>query len=232
MPELHLTDFDAILEKNNAVAPSGPRMVCVLLLDTSSSMSGNPIASLNKDINGFKALTTLDEIAQIDVAIIEFNSSSHVVQDFVPLPKMEPVSLSASGLSAMGAGINLAIDKIRERNKLYAAMGIPCFGSWILMITGGAPTDDILSARQRLIDEESKRQYGMLEFWAVGIPGHDKKTLTSLTKSYIALDEAKFDEILILLIERMVNISDRIDDDSPVLSELTDDAWDSPDEWW
>lgn len=208
MPELRQSSFNEV-PGGGISAPGEPHMACVLLLDTSGSMYGDAIDSLNRAINDFKEQTSMDELAQkrVDIAIIEFNDTARVVQDFTPLSQMQSVTLSASGCTAMGAGINLAIDKVKERNRFYNSMGTPCFKPWIFMITDGAPTDDIESARQRIIDEESKGTHGKLKFWAVGVPGYSKETLTSLTKRCIALNEANFNGIFNWLSESMVTIS-------------------------
>lgn len=208
-------------------------MACVLLLDTSGSMSGAPINSLNNAINDFKRQTALDELAQkrVDIAIIEFNDTARVVQEFTPLPQMEPVALSAGGCTAMGAGISLAIDKVKERNRFYAEMGTPCFKPWIFMITDGAPTDDISAARQRIIDEESKGSHGKLKFWAVGVPGYNKQTLTSLTKRCIELDNARFEEIFDWVSKSMVTISVSRVGDNPQLTDLPENAHTIPTDW-
>ena len=233
MPELRQTGFNEMPGGAGISAPNEPHMACVLLLDTSGSMSGTPIASLNKAINDFKEQTSLDELAQkrVDIAIIEFNDTVRVVQDFTPLPQLQPVTLSATGCTAMGEAINVAIDKVKERNRFYASMGTPCFKPWIFMITDGAPTDDISAARQRIIDEESKGAHGKLKFWAVGVPGYSKDVLTSLTKRGIALDEAKFDGIFNWLSESMVAISVSRVDENPQLSNLPDDAKVIPSDW-
>lgn len=233
MPELRQTGFNEMPGGAGISAPNEPHMACVLLLDTSGSMSGTPIASLNKAINDFKEQTSLDELAQkrVDIAIIEFNDTVRVVQDFTPLPQLQPVTLSATGCTAMGEAINVAIDKVKERNRFYASMGTPCFKPWIFMITDGAPTDDISAARQRIIDEESKGAHGKLKFWAVGVPGYSKDVLTSLTKRCIALDEAKFDGIFNWLSESMVAISVSRVDENPQLSNLPDDAKVIPSDW-
>lgn len=230
--ELPQTGFNEVPGVGIA-APNEPHMACVLLLDTSGSMSGNPIASLNKAINDFKEQTSMDEQAQkrVDVAIIEFNDTARVVQDFTPLPQLKPVTLNATGCTAMGAAINLAIDKVKERNRAYANMGTPCFKPWIFMITDGAPTDDISSARQRILDEESKGTHGKLKFWAVGVPGYSEETLKSLTKRCIALDEADFNGIFNWLSESMVAISVSRVDENPQLSDLPDDAHVIPTDW-
>lgn len=175
----------------------------------------------------------MDELAQkrVDIAIIEFNDTARVVQDFTPLPQLQPVTLSAAGCTAMGEGINLAIDKVKERNGFYASMGTPCFKPWIFMITDGAPTDDISAARQRILDEENKGSYGKLKFWAVGVPGYSKETLQSLTKRCIALDEAKFSGIFDWMSESMVAISVSRVDENPQLPNLPKGAQVIPTDW-
>lgn len=230
--ELNQTTFNEV-PSGGIAAPGEPHMACVLLLDTSSSMIGAPIASLNKAINDFKEQTSMDDLAQkrVDIAIIEFNDTARVVQDFTPLSQMQPVTLSATGCTAMGAGINLAIDKVKERNRFYSDMGTPCFKPWIFMITDGAPTDDISAARQRILDEESKGAHGKLKFWAVGVPGYNKDVLTSLTKRCIALNEANFKGIFDWLSESMVIISVSRVGENPALSNLPSDAHVIPTDW-
>lgn len=232
MPELRQSSFNEV-SGGGISAPGEPHMACVLLLDTSGSMYGDAIDSLNRAINDFKEQTSMDELAQkrVDIAIIEFNDTARVVQDFTPLSQMQSVTLSASGCTAMGAGINLAIDKVKERNRFYNSMGTPCFKPWIFMITDGAPTDDIEFARQRIIDEESKGTHGKLKFWAVGVPGYSKETLTSLTKRCIALNEANFNGIFNWLSESMVTISVSRVDENPQLSNLPSDAQVIPTDW-
>ena len=232
MIELRQTEFNEMtgVKVSN---PNEPHMACVLLLDTSSSMNGDPINSLNKAIKDFKEQTSLDEFAQkrVDIAIIEFNDKARVVQEFTPLPQLQSVCLTAVGCTAMGEGINLAIDKVKERNRFYHSMGTPCYKPWIFMITDGEPTDDISAARQRIIDEENKGSHGHLKFWAVGVPGYSEKTLKSLTKRCIALNEAKFDGIFNWLSESMVTISvSRVDED-PKLPNLSSDAQVIPSNW-
>lgn len=230
--ELNQTTFNEV-PGGGIAAPGEPHMACVLLLDTSGSMCGAPIASLNKAINDFKEQTSMDELAQkrVDIAIIEFNDTARVVQDFTPLSQMQPVTLSATGCTSMGEGINLAIDKVKERNRFYNDMGTPCFKPWIFMITDGAPTDDISAARQRILDEENKGTHGKLKFWAVGVPGYSKDVLTSLTKRCIALDEANFKGIFDWLSESMVTISVSRVGENPQLSNLPSDAQVIPTDW-
>ena len=146
-------------------------------------MYGDAIDSLNRAIYDFKEQTSMDERAQkIDIAIIEFNDTARVVQNFTPLSQMQPVTLFASGCTAMGAGINLAIDKVKERNRFYNSMRTPCLKAWNFMISNSAPTDDITDSRQKIHDEENKEIHDKFKFFVIGPPDYDKEILTSLTK--------------------------------------------------
>lgn len=220
-------------ETPRVAAPGEPHLACVLLLDTSGTMSGDPINSLNRAINDFKQKTSMDDLAQkrVDIAIIQFDDHASVVQDFRPISQMEPVTLTAGGCTAMGEGINLAIDKVKERNRFYASLGTPCFKPWIFMITDGAPTDDITSAIQRIQEEENKGSHGKLKFFALGVPGYDKETLFKLTKRVMALNDTDFSGIFNWMSESMVAISVSRVDENVQLGNLPSNAQVVPSDW-
>lgn len=220
-------------EKPKIAAMTEPHLACVLLLDTSGSMAGASIKSLNKAINSFKEKTSMDELARkrVDIAIIEFNDEANLIQDFTPISQMGPIELEAGGLTAMGQGINFAIDKVKERNRFYNQQGTPCYKPWIFMITDGAPTDDITQAAQRIKDEESKGTHGKLKFFALGVENYDKNTLHQLTKRVMALTDTDFTGIFNWLSESMVAISvSRIDENVP-LGNLPENAHVVPQDW-
>jgi len=220
------------------VAFNEPHLACVLLLDTSGSMSGSPIDSLNQALRDFKAQLSMDEMAQkrVDIAIIEFNSSARLVQDFTPISQMEPITLQATGLTAMGEGVNMAIDKVKERNQFYNSIGTPVFKPWIFMITDGAPTDDIESAVKRVQEEERKGSHGKLKFFALGVPGYDSNTLHKFFKGAVAkrvmeLSDTDFSGIFNWMSESMVAISvSRVGEDV-ALGTLPDNARIVPPNW-
>ena len=198
-----------IFGKPKCAAQNEPHLACVLLLDTSGSMQGTPIESLNQALQEFKDKVSLDKMAQkrVDIAIVEFNDTVNVVQEFTPILEMTPVRLVADGGTSMGAGINKAIDMVKDRNHFYAEMGTPCFKPWIFMITDGAATDDIERARQRIQEEESKGKHGKLKFFALGVAGYDKNTLFTLTKRVLELRDTDFSGIFNWMSDSMVAIS-------------------------
>ena len=176
MTDLKQKTFDESFDDTaDLIAPYKPHLACVLLLDISGAMDKNPLKVVNDFKYQIQEIQRKDvfgiESAQIDIAIIVFNNSCvQVVQDFISLSDFQrtEIMLTVSGVSsdiAINAGINFAIDKVKERNMLYSDMGTPCFTSWIFMISDRATTDG-LSARQRIIEEENKKR---LKFWAIKV---------------------------------------------------------------
>ena len=176
------------------VSPNEPHLACVLLVDTSSSMGeSGAINSLNEGIARFKEQLSKDEIAKrrVDVAIIEFNSTVTLVQEFSPVFCLQDVKLTADGLTAMGEAIDFAIDKVKERNHLYAEMGTPCFKPWIFMITDGLPTDNIEKAIKRVREEEAKGRFGKLRFIVLGVGNYDRNTMFQITNRVLEMRDRK-----------------------------------------
>ncbi len=220
-------------EMPRVAAPNEPHLACVLLLDTSGSMSGTAIEELNKGINSFIQQTSMDEMAKkrVDVAIIAFDDEPRVEMDFTPISQMEPIRLTTGGVTAMGAAVNMAIDKVKERNRFYASLGTPCFKPWIFMITDGAPTDDITAAAQRIQEEENKGTHGKLKFFALGVNNYDKETLHKLTHRVMQLDDMNFSTIFNWMSESMCAISvSRVGENVP-LGNLPENARVVPATW-
>ena len=231
------------IETPKVAAPGEAHLACVLLLDTSGSMGGEPINSLNKAINDFKAKTSLDELARkrVDIAIITFDDHANLVQDFTPISQMEPVTLTTGGCTNMPEGIQMAIDKVKERNRFYAGIGTPVYKPWIFMITDGVPYVSGMSssemdrkmdeAAQRIKEEESKGSHGKLKFFALGVKDYDKETMFKLTKRVMELSDTNFEGIFDWMSESMVKISvSRVDENVP-LGNLPDNAHVVPSDW-
>jgi len=149
-----------------------PRCPCVLLLDTSGSMKGAPIAALNEGIKSFKQDLIKDTLAskRVEVAVVTFDSNVVVAQDFVTADQFDPPTLNAQGYTHTGAAIHQAPDMIQARKEQYRANGIVYYRPWVFMITDGEPQgepDDVVKIAADRIkeDEESKR----VVFFAVGV---------------------------------------------------------------
>lgn len=132
---------DASLDTMNPA----PRCPVVLLLDTSSSMSGAPIAELNAGVRQFIEETAADEAAgmSVELEVINFDDSAHVAMPFTPICDVDRNidDLVADGMTSMGQALNLAYDHIKERRNLYKANGISSYKPWVVLMTDGGPND-------------------------------------------------------------------------------------------
>ena len=162
------------------VNASEPHMACLLLLDTSGSMGGTPIEELNEGLNKFKMDVCEDKTTRdvLDIAIVAFNSEHRIIQEFVPIEYMEPVRLTAGGGTNMSPAIQTAIDMVNERSRFYRRSGTEPYKPWIIMISDGAPQDDITEIVKVIQDMEENEK---LKFFSLGVEGYDSQTLHRLS---------------------------------------------------
>lgn len=170
-----------------------PHMACLFLLDTSGSMAGEPVEELMAGLNRFKNEVLEDRRTRgiLDVAIVEFNSTVRVVQDFVPIEYMKPVSLSARGGTDMNGGLRTAIDMTVERGRFYRRTGTQPYCPWIVMITDGYPNDSIDAVAEEI---QSLDQQDKLRLWSLAVKGADTDLLLKLGhgKRVLALEGYDF----------------------------------------
>ncbi|NES84993.1 MAG: VWA domain-containing protein [Moorea sp. SIO2B7] len=152
------------------------RCPVILLLDTSASMSGEPIQALNRGLAMFKEDVLRDTQASlsVEVAILKFGGKVELTQDFVTIEEFTPPVIEASGRTPMGEAIEQALDLLETRKETYKENGIQYYRPWVFLITDGAPTDNWQNAAQRLRDAEANRR---LLFFAVGVEGANFKIL-------------------------------------------------------
>ncbi|BAU53761.1 vWA domain-containing protein [Mucilaginibacter gotjawali] len=155
------------------------RCPCMLLLDTSGSMGGEPIRQLNEGINTLKMELELDPLAakRVEVAMVTFGPVSYE-SDFQTVDNFYPKQLVASGDTPIGAAIRLGIDLVNKRKKLYKERGVGYYKPWIILITDGAPTDAWSLAAQLVREGESENRFA---FFAIGVEGANFDVLRQLS---------------------------------------------------
>lgn len=199
-----------------------PRCPCVLLLDTSGSMQGAPLAALNEGLRAFKSDLSKDPLAsrRVEVAVVTFNSDVQVAEEFSTADNFEPPNLTAGGQTFMGTGINKALDLLQARKAQYRANGIAYYRPWVFMITDGEPQgeppDQIERAAQRIRqDEDAKR----VAFFAVGVEGANLSKLSDVVvRAPIRLIGLDFREMFVWLSASMQKVSQSKLDDQVALS--------------
>lgn len=184
------------------------RCPVILLLDTSQSMSGEPMEALNQGVQVFREEVLKDTKASlsVEVAIIGFGPVQ-LQQDFVTIDRFEPPGLVAEGGTPIGEAIEYALDLLEDRKETYKENGIQYYRPWIFLITDGAPTDVWDFAAQRLHQAEAQRR---LLFFAVAVEGANMTTLKQIAppnRAPIKLKGLNFGEFFEWLSTSMKRVS-------------------------
>jgi uncharacterized protein YegL len=156
------------------------RTACVLLLDVSSSMAGEPIAQLNAGVQSYKEALVAHPLAakRVEVAIVTFGGRVQTVCEFTTVDGFQPPTLVASGDTPMGAAIVQGIELLKQRKEQYKSNGVPYTRPWVFVITDGAPTDDWHAAAAAVQQGEHAQRF---LFWSVGVEGASFDVLRQLS---------------------------------------------------
>lgn len=190
-----------------------PRCPCVLLLDTSYSMSGAPIAALNAGIEQFARELNEDSLAKkrVEVAIVSFGQAVETIQDFTGVMSFVPPRLDAKGATPMGEAVVHAVSILESRKLQYRSAGISYYRPWIFIITDGAPTDYQTHFWRQATDlvQEGESSKKML-FFGVAVNDADLSKLNELcpkTRPAQKLEGLNFRELFSWLSASLKSVS-------------------------
>ncbi|MGN0362313.1 MAG: VWA domain-containing protein [Bilifractor sp.] len=141
------------------------------VLDTSGSMTGTPIATLNRAMEETvqvlqdQAVSNAD--AQLKIGVLEFNSGCKWLQPNGPEDMEDFIwqDMSAGGLTDMGAALNELDDKLSRHAFLKSMTG--AYLPVIIFMTDGFPTDDYKKALAKINENKWFRRAAKIGF-AIG----------------------------------------------------------------
>lgn len=187
-----------------------PRAPCLLLLDTSASMGGEPIRALNEGLGLLKNDLMTDELARrrVELAVITFGSGGvNVVQDFVTAEHWLPATLAAGGSTPMGEAISRGLALLRDRKDMYRQAGLQYFRPWVFLITDGEPTDGFEEAARQARQADTDRG---LAFFVVGVDRANLERLAEIAppgRPPLKLKGLQFAELFLWLSQSQQRVS-------------------------
>lgn len=163
------------------------RLPVYLLLDTSGSMSGEPIEAVK---NGVQIMIgslrqNPQAIETAFISVITFDSVARQIIPLTDLASFQMVDIKATGVTALGDGLKLVASKIDSE---VAKTTTEQKGDWkplVFIMTDGIPTDDW----QAGLAEFKKRKTAFTVACAAG-SGADTSILKQVTDNVVSLDTA------------------------------------------
>ncbi|TWT76961.1 von Willebrand factor type A domain protein [Posidoniimonas polymericola] len=184
-----------------------PRVPCVLLLDTSTSMHGPKLDELNKGLQIYRQALLTDPLAakRVEVAVVTFGGRVQTVVDFVTAEAFDPPTLNAIGGTPLGEAVSIALDMIEQRKDAYRENGVAYYRPWAFLITDGEPNDHWKPVISRIEAGEKAKSFS---FFCVGVEGANMEVLTELSvRKPLWLQGLKFAELFTWLSNSQQSVS-------------------------
>lgn len=196
------------------------RLPIYLLLDTSGSMNGEPIAAVQ---NGVQTLHSAfqNDLRAKDTAylsVITFDSRAQQVsaltglsQFYLPLPQ-----LHAGGCTALGEALSL-VAQCADREVIKKTPNAE--GDWkpmVFVMSDGLPTEDLRSG----LAEFNKSQWGMVVACASACDPGELKQITKHIVKLATADEASIKEYFIWVSQSITTNSKSVEETNQEISRI------------
>ncbi|MCD7841640.1 MAG: VWA domain-containing protein [Lachnospiraceae bacterium] len=180
----------------------------IYVIDTSGSMIGDRIASVNEAMNDsvevLKDVSENNPTAELKIGVMQFDSNVRwVTNGLVFLEDYYWNDLSAGGLTSLGAALDELNEKLSRKELLSSDVGYKA--PVIIFMSDGYPTDDYIKSLKKVRD--GNKWFKIATKIAIGVgDDFDKAALTDVVGNSEAVIQVNDNETLKKLI-RVVSVT-------------------------
>jgi uncharacterized protein YegL len=135
----YIQEIQQMFDPSKFTTPAAKPLPVVLLLDVSSSMSGDKIDSLNQSVaEMIEAFSQEEKMeTEIIVSIITFGSTVNLHLPFTKASSIQWTNLSATGMTPMGTALKMAKAMIEDKETTPSRAYRPT----VILVSDGEPND-------------------------------------------------------------------------------------------
>ena len=228
-----------LLRVQDLVNNPTPRVPICLCLDTSGSMGAvegdcvqtgetvfvdgvewnvvtggtSRIDELRKGVELFYEGIREDEVAMYsaEICIVTFDSKASCVMDFANIERQKDLpEFVSQGDTAMGEGVNLALDLLEKRKQEYKDKGVDYYQPWLVIMTDGEPNgspEEFNRAIRRVSDMVNEKKLTVFPIAIGDEANFDTLSSFSPKRSALRLQGLKFKEFFSWLSQSVSKVS-------------------------
>ena len=163
------------ISESDIISTSTPQLMVCFLIDNSYSMMENRrMEMVNEGLKSFIDTAKSNPITRdgIEVCSITFGGFGPIVRtEFTNVAKINFQPIKAEGGTFLQKAIDLALDKIRQREEFYSATGAAYYHPWLIIMSDGKSEDNIDLQIEKLHDLYDAHK---LKAKCIGLGGKEK----------------------------------------------------------
>jgi uncharacterized protein YegL len=165
------------------------RLPIYIVIDTSGSMNGEPIASVNVGLQAMVHALRQDPHAldSVHLSLITFDNEVKEIFPLTPLDQVQipEIGCPKSGATNLGAALKLAVESIEKNVKRSTAEQKGDWRPMLFLMTDGAPSDT--ACFNEMVTKIRHGEFGKIIACAAG-PKAKEEFLKQITDTVVSLD--------------------------------------------